>query len=108
MRLETGVSILALPDSPAAADEEWRGKTLLGPDVGISGQLGLVGPIGIEGYARLTPFPQRVADTFIGLAVHGGPLGVNAGWRWVDVAGNGRDAPRLMFRGPQVGIGLAF
>ncbi len=108
LRLETGASILALPDSPAVANQEWRGKTLVGPDVGISGHLGLVGPLGIEGYARLTPVPTRVADTFVGLAVHGGPLGVSAGWRWVDVAGNGRDAPKLMFRGPQVGIGLAF
>lgn len=108
IRLETGASILALPDSPAVSGQEWRGKSLLGPDVGVSGQLGLVGPVGIEGWARLTPFPTRVADTYLGLAVHGGPLGLNAGWRWVDVAGNGESAPRMMFRGPQVGLALAF
>jgi hypothetical protein len=108
LRLETGGSVLALPDSPATFDRPWRGKTLLGPDLGISGQLGLAGPVGIEGYARLTPFATRVADTFIGLTVHGGPLGVNAGWRWVDIAGDDRNAPKLMFRGPQVGLVLAF
>lgn len=108
LRVETGLSVLDLPDSPAVFDRPWRGKTLLGPDVGLSGQIGLVGPLGIEGHARLTPFPTRVADTFIGLAVHGGPLGVSAGWRWVDVAGDGEDAPELMFRGPQVGLVLRF
>lgn len=108
LRLETGASILALPNSPAVFDRPWRGKTLLGPDLGVSGQIGLVGPVGIEGYARLTPFPRRVADAFAGLAVHGGPLGVSAGWRWVDIAGDEKDAPKMMFRGPQVGLVLAF
>jgi hypothetical protein len=108
IRLETGGSILALPDSPAVAGQPWRGKTLLGPDVGVSGQLGLLGPLGVEGWARLTPFPTRVADTYLGLAVHSGPLGLDAGWRWVDIAGNEQDAPRMMFRGPQVGLALAF
>ncbi len=108
LRLETGASFLALPDSPATRDREWRGQTLVGPDLGVSGQLGLAGPVGIEGHARLTPFPTRVADTFIGLAVHGGPLGLSAGWRWVDIAGDERTAPRTMFRGPQVGLVLAF
>jgi len=108
LRLETGVSMLDLPDSAVVVDQPWRGKTILGPNLGISGQLGMVGPIGIEGHARITPFPERIADTFLGLAVHGGPVGVSAGWRWVDVAGDGVDAPELMFRGPQVGLVLAF
>jgi hypothetical protein len=107
VRLETGASILALPDSPAVEAQPWRGKTLFGPDVGLSGGLGLLGPLAIEGHARLTPFPIRIADTFLGVALHGGPLGVSAGWRWIDVDGDGKDAPKLMFRGPQVGLTLA-
>ncbi len=108
LRAETGASMLSLPDSRFAAAQQWRGKTIVGPDVGISGQLGLAGPVGIEGHARLTPFPVRVADTFIGATVHGGPVGISAGWRWIDVAGDNKDAPKLWFRGPQVGLSLAF
>jgi hypothetical protein len=108
LRVETGASMLSLPDSPAVEGEEWRGKTLVGPDVGVSGQLGIVGPLGVEGHARLTPIPTRVADVLLAATVHGGPLGLSAGWRWIDVAGNGRDAPKLTFQGPQVGLSLAF
>ena len=108
LRAETGFSLLALPDSEVVIDQPWRGKTLVGPDVGISGQIGMVGPVGIEGYARITPFPERIVDTFVGLNVHGGPVGVSAGWRWVDIAGDGVDAPETFFRGPQVGLVLAF
>jgi hypothetical protein len=108
LRAETGVSMLSLPDSQFAAAQEWRGKTVFGPDVGVSGQVGLIGPLGIEGHARLTPFPVRVADTLIAATVHGGPVGLSAGWRWIDVAGDGKDAPKLVFRGPQVGLSFAF
>lgn len=108
LRAETGVSMLDLPSSDFVVNQPWRGKTLVGPDVGVSGQLGLVGPLGIEGHARLTPFPVRVADTLIAATIHGGPLGLSAGWRWIDVAGNDKDAPKLRFRGPQAGLSLAF
>ena len=110
LRVLTGASMLSLPSSQAVQGQPWAGKTLFGPDVGVSGQLGLLGPVGIEGYARLTPFPVVVADTYAGVAVHGGPLGVTAGWRWVDVQGSATntDAPKLMFRGPQLGISLRF
>jgi hypothetical protein len=110
LRVLTGASMLSLPDSRAVRGQPWAGKTLVGPDVGLSGQLGLAGPLGIEGYARLTPLPVVVADTYAGLIVHGGPLGVTAGWRWVDVQGSdtNNDAPKLMIRGPQVGLSLQF
>jgi hypothetical protein len=108
IRFETGASMLDLPSSPAVLDRAWRGKMVIGPDAGVSGQLGLTGPVGIEGYARITPFPVRIADTFVGVTIHGGPLGVNAGWRWVDIAGDEIRAPKTFFRGPQGGLVLAF
>ena len=109
LRIETGGSMLSLPNSTAVSLQEWRGKTLYGPDVGVSGQLGIVGPLGIEGHARLTPIPMRVADTLIAATVHGGPLGLSAGWRWIDVAGNGRDAPEARRSGgPRSALSLAF
>lgn len=108
MRLELGGSMLSLPNSAFVAAQQWRDKTLFGPDFGISGQLGLVGPVGIEGHARLTPYPQLVADALIAATIHGGPVGISGGWRWIDVEGDERDAPKLTFRGPQVSLALAF
>jgi hypothetical protein len=108
IRLLTGGSMLVLPDSPATLDKAWRGKRIFGIDAGLSGQIGLVGPVGIEGYARYTPYPVRIADTFIGATVHGGMLGLSAGWRWVNVDGDEIDAPQMFFRGPQLGLVIAF
>ena len=101
--------MLSPPDSEATLDREWRGKTVIGPDVGISGQLGVLGPVGIEGHARLTPFPVRMADAFLGLAFHQGRLGAErpAG-AGINVDGDDDDAPRVWFRGPQVGLTLGF
>ncbi len=33
---------------------------------------------------------------------------MSAGWRWIDVDGDDDDAPRVWFRGPQVGLTLGF
>ena len=38
LRVETGASMLSMPSSEATFDREWRGKTVVGPDVGLSGQ----------------------------------------------------------------------
>ena len=79
------------------------GKQVCGPDVDASVSCWLAGPLGLEGRARLTPFPVTVADTHTGLTLHDGPIGLTGGWRWVDLRGDGTDAPALMFRGPQWG-----
>lgn len=112
LRFELGGSLLALPDDTFAAGQPWAGKVIFGPDVGVSGQLGLVGPIGIEGHARVTPFPVPVVDTRIALALRGGPLGITLGWRAINVEGDDQDtdadAPELRFRGPELGLSVAF
>jgi hypothetical protein len=108
VRLEIGGSALALPDTGFAATQPWAGRTAFGPDVGVSAQLGLVGPIGIEGHARVTPFPVPVLDTRLAVALRGGPLAVTAGWRGLHVAGDGVDAPVLDLSGPELGLSIAF
>lgn len=108
LRLEVGGSMLSMPATGAFAGTTWAGKVAFGPDVGVSGQLGLVGPIGVEGHARLTPFPVPVADTRLALALRGGPLTFSAGWRSIQVAGNGTDAPEVHFSGPELGLSLVF
>lgn len=108
LRVETGASMLSLPASDFTAQQPWRGKTIIGPDVGLSGQIGLLGPFGIEGHAWLTPFPVRTADSFLGLALHDGPIGMHAGWRSIDVAGRMNDAPKVSFSGPEVALVLGF
>jgi hypothetical protein len=108
IRLELGGSMLAMPDGADTTAAPWAGKVAFGPDVGVSGQLGLLGPVGIEAHARVTPFPVPVLDTRLALAFRGGPLAVTAGWRGIEIAGDGTDAPELSFSGPELGLALAF
>jgi hypothetical protein len=77
-------------------------------EIGGSALVGLVGPIGIEGHARVTPFPVPVLDTRLAVALRGGPLAVTAGWRGLHVAGDGVDAPVLDLSGPELGLSIAF
>ncbi|BDG01696.1 hypothetical protein [Anaeromyxobacter oryzae] len=109
VRFEVGGSMLSLPSAGAtAAGAPWAGKVLFGPDLGVSGQLGVVGPIGLEGHVRVTPLPVPVLDTRVALALRAGPFAVTGGWRTVHVAGDGVDAPVLDFRGPELGVSVMF
>ncbi len=108
IRLELGGSMLSMPTGGAAAGTPWEGRVGFGPDVGVSGQLGLLGPIGVEGHARLTPLPVPVSDLRAAVAFRGGPLAVTAGWRAIDVKGDGTDAPSMRFSGPELGLALVF
>jgi hypothetical protein len=108
IRILTGGSMLALPRSDFTNGQPWAGKTLWGPDVGVSGGFGLSGPFALGGWARLTPVPVRVADFFAGAMLHAGPIGLTGGWRWVDVDGDGVEAPKISFSGPQAGLSIRF
>jgi hypothetical protein len=110
LRLLTGASMLSLPNSRFTQAQPWAGKTIFGPDLGLSGQFGVTGPIGIEGYGRVTPYPFLATDYYGGLVIHGGPIGLMAGWRWVDIRGDDqhRDAPKITFNGPQFGLSVRF
>ncbi|HSM92908.1 MAG TPA: hypothetical protein VLT47_08445 [Anaeromyxobacteraceae bacterium] len=108
MRLELGASMLSVPDTGRYAGATYANTMTFGPQLGVSGNLGLIGPFGLEGYARVTPLPVPMLDTRAAVAFRGGPLAVTAGWRVVDVNGNGVDHPEAHFAGPELGLQLMF
>jgi hypothetical protein len=108
MRLELGASMLSVPDTGRYAGASFANTMSFGPQAGLSGNLGLIGPFGLEGYARVTPLPVPVLDTKAGMVFRGGPLAVSAGWRVIDVNGNGVDHPEAHFSGPELGLQLMF
>jgi hypothetical protein len=91
----------------------WSGSSFansvaFGPQIGLSGHAGLLGPLGIEGHARVTPYPVPVLDARAAFVVRGGPLAVSAGWHVIDVNGDGQDTPAARFAGPEIGLQLGF
>ncbi|MGB8933329.1 MAG: hypothetical protein WCC48_18950 [Anaeromyxobacteraceae bacterium] len=107
VRLELGGSMLSVPGTGRYAGVSYANTMSFGPQVGVSANLGLVGPLGLEGYARVTPIPVNVLDAKAGLAFRGGPLAVTAGWRFIDVNGDRIDSPEAHFSGPELGLQLA-
>jgi hypothetical protein len=108
LRFEAGAGMTSVPSTGGYATARYANTLYLGPQVGLSGHLGLLGPFGIEGHARVTPIPLPVFDAGAALAVRGGPLAVTAGWRWIDVNGDGVDKPEGHFAGPELGLQLVF
>ncbi|MGC4123110.1 MAG: hypothetical protein QM765_52790 [Myxococcales bacterium] len=100
LRLEAGATAAFAPD-----------VIFLAPDAGISGAVGLVGPLGLEASVSYTPWPFQRVDATAGLSLTWGSLGVKAGWRhlWLDDRG-AVDGVRHTdtFTGPFVGLGVAF
>lgn len=107
-RLELGGTMLSVPAADAWTGTAYAGTMSFGPQVGVSGHVGFVGPFGFEGHARVTPWPVPVLDARAALVVRGGPLAVSAGWRSIDVNGDGLDHPEAHFSGPELGLQLGF
>jgi hypothetical protein len=103
LRLQAGGSWLMVPATPSVASSE-----AFGFDLGASGSLGLIGPLGLEGHARITPFPVRVVDLRAAVALRGGPFSLLAGYRVLDVEADSRAGPAARFEGPELGLGLIF
>jgi hypothetical protein len=102
LRLEAGLSVLAWPTLPSYA-----AVTAVGPEAGLSGQVSLLGPFGLLGHARVTPWPRMTTDLSLAAALRFGPLALTGGWR--DLRADGGDtAPDLRFAGPQLGLALLF
>lgn len=108
LKLELGGTMLSVPTSGANASTTFAGTNRFGPQVGVSGQVGLAGPFGLEGYARVTPWPAPIIDARAAMVYRTGPLAVSAGWRVVDLNGDGVDAPSAHFDGPELGLQLGF
>ena len=82
----------------------------LAPDAGLSGAVGIVGPLGLEASLSYTPWPFQRIDATAGLSLSLGVVGVRAGWRhlWLDDRG-ALDGVRHTdtFTGPFVGVSVA-
>jgi hypothetical protein len=103
VRLELGGAFLSWPDTGPDA-----GLVTGGPDIGASGEIGLVGPLALEGHARVMPIPVPVVDVLAALALRFGPVAVTAGWRELSVHKSDTNAERFSFSGPQLGLGFMF
>jgi hypothetical protein len=108
LRFEAGASMLSMPNSGAFVGAPYAGTVAFGPDFGVSGHLGLAGPIGLEGYARVTPFPVPVSDLRAALALRAGPFALTGGFRAFDVHGDGTKGPSASWSGPEVGLAVVF
>jgi hypothetical protein len=108
LRLELGASMLSVPTEGSWNGASFANTVAFGPQVGVSGHVGLAGPFGFEGHARVTPFPVPVVDTKAAFVVRGGAVAVSAGWHVIDVKGDGLDAPQARFAGPELGLQLGF
>ncbi len=103
LRLELGGSMLSYPDAGPDA-----GLSSFGPDVGLSGSVSLVGPLGVEGYVRVTPLPIPIVDVQGALALRFGPVALTGGWRDFSVRKSDQNSGRFAWSGPQVGLGFRF
>ena len=100
LRLEGGVSAAVAPD-----------LKVFGPDVGVSGAFGIVGPLGIEGAAHYTPWPYQRVQVGLGAALGFGAFGLRLGWKTIYLDDRGvlgdKDTDDL-FTGPYLSVGLLF
>ncbi|MBI5545083.1 MAG: hypothetical protein HY901_14425, partial [Deltaproteobacteria bacterium] len=98
LRLEAGVGVAFAPD-----------MTATGPQLGVSGELRIIGPLGVEGAARVVPWPHRTLDWHAALQLSVGPVDLRAGVRqlYLDDAGL-VDGVRHTdsFLGPWLGFGI--
>lgn len=99
LRLEGGVNFANAPD-----------VTFVGPHLGVSGAVGLVGTLNAEAAVRITPLPHAQVDAFGGLALGLGHLGLRAGYKRILLDDRGLlDGERHVdvFSGPYVGLALS-
>ena len=82
----------------------------IGPDFGVSGNLALIGPLGLHAAAHVTPYPARVYDGEAGVSLSFGGLGVRAGWRVLvlDDSHIDENGGRDSFSGPSVSVGFMY
>lgn len=99
LRLEGGASAVFAPD-----------VTYIGPQVGLSGQLALIGPLGFDAAVRWTPIPASIVDADAGLGLHFGNFALRGGWRWLrmDDRRVNEDGGLAIVTGPSVTLGLVF
>jgi len=84
--------------------------TRIGPSIGASAALGLIGPLGIEGQVSYTPTPFIEFDAFAGLSLGWDRLALRGGYHWTYADDRGLVdgiAHSEWYRGPWIGLGIA-
>ena len=84
--------------------------TRVGPSIGVSAALGLIGPLGVEGQVSYTPTPFVEFDAFAGLSLGWDHLALRGGYHWtyLDDRGLVDGVPHTeRYQGPWIGIGIA-
>ncbi|HYO53397.1 hypothetical protein [Archangium sp.] len=100
LRLEAGVAMARAPD-----------VTFIGPNLALSFERCLFGPLDVEGRLQWVPYPHLQLDGQAGLAVHLGVLTLRAGWRGLLLDDRGHVdgvVHRDKMGGPFGGLGLHF
>ncbi len=100
LRAHLGADVAVAPDI-----------TFVGPSIGLSSTVALVGPLGFDAGLELTPFPFTQVDGRAGLGVALGPVELRGGVRATYLNDQGRVdgiAHADLLYGPYVGLGLAF
>ena len=83
---------------------------VVGPGLGFSGLVRLLGPIEAEAAIHGTPYPYHQLDWNAGLALQFGPLALRGGWRRIylndrGLVNKGVDHKDI-FSGPYAGVGV--
>jgi hypothetical protein len=87
-----------------------RDLARVGPSVGVSLAMGVLGPIGVEGQVTYTPTPFVEFDAFAGGTVAFGPLALRAGYHWTYLDDRGLVdgiSHSERYQGPWIGLALA-
>jgi hypothetical protein len=97
-------------EAGASMAEGLDGVFMFGPDVGLSGDVRIVGPFGVFGAARGTFWPYTRWDVYGGLFVKAWFLRVELGWREMRLNGKLQDGTAVCdkWSGPFLGTTLVF
>ena len=82
----------------------------IGPSIGVSAALGLIGPLGIDGQVSYTPTPFVEFDAFAGASIGWDHFALRGGYHWtyLDDRGLVDGLPHTeRYQGPWIGIGIA-
>ncbi len=102
LRVEAGVSLAVWPSAPP-----YGSARSVGPDLGVSGRVALLGPFGFQGHARVTPFPRLLLDLSAEAVLRFGPVALTGGWRDLSLQGEA-PIPSLRFAGLRLGLSVMF
>lgn len=98
VRVSGGLDVAFAPD-----------VTMVGPGLGTSAMLRLVGPLMLEGNANWTPLPFTQLSAEAGLALELGPARLRGGYRAIYLNDQGRvdgNVNQETFQGPYAGLAL--